>query len=124
MRQKTGTRSVVRVEEFPHAAYGIALAGKKVLMILRGQKCRQVMIEPPCDLGRRRVFEVNNRVLVTREIALVKESARPMHLPVIIVGGVLRNALAIEPRKQRCGSGPGGARGGGGGGGPRPRRRL
>ena len=100
MSQKTCARSVVRIEELPSCAGRVALAGQKVFMILRRKECRLVVIEPPGDFGRRRIFEVDDRVFIAREFAFVEERSGAMHQPVIPVACVWRNALAMKSREQ------------------------
>jgi len=56
-----------------------------------GQERPTVMIEPPGDARRRRIFEVNDGVLVAREIALFKQRAGAMHQP-----------CSRNPRPCRC----------------------
>jgi hypothetical protein len=63
------------------------------------------MIEPPGDFGRRRIFEVDNRVLIAGKFALVEQRSGPVHKPVVIVCRILVDALAMKPRKQRSGAG-------------------
>ena len=74
-------------------------------MILRRQKRRLMMIEPPGDPRRRRIFEVDNRVLIAAEFALVKQRAGAMHQPVILIPGVAVDALPMEAREQRSRAG-------------------
>jgi hypothetical protein len=59
-----------------------------------------MVIEPPRDFGRGRVFEVDNRVLVTCEFALVKERSGTVNQAVIFVGGLAVDALAVEAREK------------------------
>src|SRR5579872_830429 len=77
-----------------------------MLLILGGQKCREMMIEPPGDLRRRGVFEVNDGILIAGELALVKERPGSMHKAVVLVTSTLGNALAMKPREQRRRAGP------------------
>ena len=59
-----------------------------------------MMIEPPGNLRRRGILEIDNRVLVPGEIVFVEKGAGAMHQPVILEVGVA-NALAVKARKQR-----------------------
>jgi hypothetical protein len=60
-----------------------------------------VVIEPPRDARRGRVLEIDNRVFVACEFALIKESPGAMHQPVVVVNGIARDALAVKVREQR-----------------------
>ena len=53
VRQETGAGGVVGIEELARAADRILLAGFELLVILRRQKCGQVVIEPPGDSAAR-----------------------------------------------------------------------
>ena len=107
MRQKAGAGCVVGIEKFPRCRTpGPSGSLRKCSWSCGVRNAREMMVEPPGDLRRGRILEVDNRVLVAGKLALIKQRASPMHQPVIIVGGVLRDALAMEPRKQRCGTGP------------------
>ena len=77
------------------------LLKKKMLLIGRGEKGAQMMIEPPGDAGRSAVLEVNNRVFVTREIRFLKECTCPMHQPVIAVLCILTDAFAVKAHEER-----------------------
>ena len=60
-----------------------------------------MMIEPPRDVGRTRIFEVNNRVLVTIKLLLVEQRTRTVDEAGEFKIDVASNALAIEPGEQR-----------------------
>jgi hypothetical protein len=60
-----------------------------------------MMIEPPGNPGRGRVFEVDNGVFVAGEFTLVKERAGSMDEAVVLVGGVRGDAFAMEASKER-----------------------
>jgi len=64
------------------------------------------VIEPPGDFRRCGVLEVDNRVLVTRKFALVKERPGTMNQPVIFVPGLAVDALAVEAREKGCRASP------------------
>ncbi len=102
MSKKTRAGCVLRVEELVRRTHRIALAGLEMLMILRRQKRRQMMIEPPRNLWRSRVLEIDNRILIAGKVALVEERPCSMHQPVIFVRSVGVNALPMESRKKRC----------------------
>ena len=79
----------------------VLLAGQKILLVLGREKGRQMMVEPPCDLGRGRVLEVDDGVFIAGKLALVEERAGAMHQAVIFVAGVGGDALAVETREER-----------------------
>ncbi len=56
-----------------------------VFMVRRRQKGAQMVVEPPRDLRRRRILEVDNRVLVSDKVRFVEERARPVDQSVIAV---------------------------------------
>jgi len=62
--QEAGAGGVGGIEELAGAADRVLLAGQEMLVILRGEEGRLVMIEPPSDAGRGRVFEINDGVFV------------------------------------------------------------
>jgi hypothetical protein len=55
-----------------------------------------VVIEPPGDFGRRRVFEVDNGVFVAGKVGLVKQGAGAVDEAPELVGGVGANAFLVE----------------------------
>src|ERR1019366_7112652 len=57
----------------------VALVLFEVLGIGRRKKSALVMIEPPSDLGRTGVFEVDDGVLVAVELVLIEQSASTVH---------------------------------------------
>jgi len=59
------------------------------------------MIEPPGDFGRRRVFEIDNRVLVAREIGFVKQRAGAMQKAGELEVNIAPDSFAVEAGKQR-----------------------
>ena len=65
-----------------------------------------MVVEPPCDFRRGRVLEIDDSVLIARELALVKERAGAMNEAMVFVRGVGRDALAVKARKEgrRAGS--------------------
>jgi hypothetical protein len=60
-----------------------------------------MMIEPPGNFRRGGVFEIDDCVLIARELAFVKESPGAMDQTVVGVGRALGDAFAMEARKQR-----------------------
>src|ERR1035437_2969498 len=91
-------RAKIGIVEFGIAQLLLEMGG-----IFRRQEGTLVMVEPPGDTGRRRVFEIDNCVLVAGEIVFVEESASAMYQPRIFEFRVA-DALAVETRKQRCGT--------------------
>ena len=90
VRQKAGAGGVFGIEKLARGADRVLLAGQEVLVILRREKRRKMMIEPPGDPRRGRVFEIDDGVFVAGKLALVEERAGAMHQPVILVAGVRR----------------------------------
>src|SRR5271154_4348867 len=64
-----------------------------------------MMIEPPGDLGRAGVLEIDDGILVAVEMRFVKERSGAMHQAREDEGGVLANPFAIKTRKKRRGAG-------------------
>src|SRR3954453_3674126 len=95
-RNETGTRLEIGVVKL-----AIALVLLKVLGIRWRKKCALVVIEPPCDLGRTGVFEVDDGVLVAVELLLVEQRAGSMNQSGEFEFDVAANALAIKAGKQR-----------------------
>ncbi len=101
MRQKAGAGRVIGIEELVRAAHRVLLAVEKALLVFRRQKRRLMMVEPPCDLRRSRVLEVDDGVLIAAEFALVKQRAGAMHQPVILIPGI---AESMHSRWKRVNS--------------------
>jgi hypothetical protein len=59
-----------------------------------------MMVKPPIDSGRRRVFEINDCVLVAVKISFVEQRASAMHQPTELKLCVVVDALLIEAGKQ------------------------
>ena len=70
--------------------------------VRRFQESRFVMIEPPGKLFRRRILEVDDRILVTVKHVLVKQIAGTMQQTLVLDFGVRVNALPVEAR-EGCG---------------------
>jgi hypothetical protein len=75
----------------------------KVLGVSGREEGALVMIEPPGDLGRTGVLEIDDSILVAVELLLVEKRARTMDQAGEDEFGVLANALAIKTREQRGG---------------------
>src|SRR5579863_8644263 len=79
----------------------IALVALEVRGISGRQKRAFMMIEPPCNLGRARVLEVDDGVLVSGEIRFVEQRSRAMQQAGKDELGIFANPLAIEAGKKR-----------------------
>ena len=53
--------------------------GPKMLLVRLGQKCRLMMIEPPCEAFVGTVFEIDDGVFVAVKLIAVKGVAGPVH---------------------------------------------
>jgi hypothetical protein len=60
-----------------------------------------MMIEPPGNFRRGRVFEINDCVLIARELGLVEEGSGAMNQTVIRIRSAAGDALAMKASKQR-----------------------
>ena len=89
------------IEELAPAAHRILFAGQKMLLVLRRQKRRQVVVKPPRDPRRGRVLEIDNGVFVAGKLVLVEQSPGPMHQAVVLVAGACGDPFAVKPREQR-----------------------
>jgi hypothetical protein len=101
VRQIARAGGVVGIEELAPAADRILFAGQKMLLVLGCQKRRQMVVKPPGNPRRRRIFEIDNGVFVAGKLVLVKQSPRPMHQAVVLVAGACRDPFAVKPREQR-----------------------
>src|SRR5271163_3245627 len=63
-----------------------------------------MMIEPPRNLGRTGVFEIDDGILVAVEMGFVKQRSGAMHETGEDELGVSANALAIKTGEQRRGA--------------------
>jgi hypothetical protein len=59
-----------------------------------------MMVEPPGNSGRRRVFEVDDGILVAAELLFVEERAGAVNQAVKLIRGFPIDALAVEARKE------------------------
>jgi hypothetical protein len=64
-----------------------------------------MVVKPPCDLWRRGVLEIDDRIFVARKIALIEERTGTVHQSVILIADLGTDpgsdALSIKPCKQR-----------------------
>ena len=72
-----------------------------MLVILGREEGRLVVIEPPGDLGRGGVLEIDDGVFVAGEVALVKQGAGAMDKAVILIVSSRVDALAMEACEER-----------------------
>jgi hypothetical protein len=77
----------------------VALVVQEVFVVFRSEKRALMMVEPPRDFGGWRVLEIDNRVLIAGEIALIEQRSRAMDQAKEGEIGVVANALRIETRK-------------------------
>jgi hypothetical protein len=73
----------------------------EVFGVFGRQESAQVVVEPPGDLRRGGIFEVDDGILVAGEFRLVKERARAVKKSGILKVDVRADAFAIEAREQR-----------------------
>src|SRR5664279_1045512 len=59
-----------------------------------------MVIEPPRDAWRRRIFEIDNGVLVTNEFGFIEQRPGAMHQADILEFGVLANSLPVKSREE------------------------
>src|ERR1700683_3138409 len=85
--------------------FTIALVALEVSGVGRGEKRALVMVEPPCDLGRTGVLEVDDGIFVAVEMGFVKERSGTMQQAREDELGVFANALAIKAGEERSGAG-------------------
>src|SRR3954463_15170528 len=95
-RDKTGTRLEIRIVEF-----AITLVLLEVFRIGWREKCALVMIEPPCDIRRTGVLEIDYGVLLAIKLVLVEQRARPVYQAGEDEFCITANALAVKTGKQR-----------------------
>ena len=96
---KAGAGGVIGVVEMARIA--ALLLKKKMLLIRRGKKGAQMVIEPPGYARRSAVLEVDDRVLVAGKIRLLKERSGAMHQPVKIVVRIRADAFAVKAHEER-----------------------
>src|SRR5579885_1207949 len=78
--------------------------GAEVRLVLRREEGRLMMVEPPRQLVRRAVLEINDGVLVAVEHRLVEERARRVQQRRVRDFGFAVDARAVEAR-EGCGGG-------------------
>src|SRR5271165_543288 len=83
----------------------IALIALEVCSVVGRKKCALVMVEPPCDLRRTGVLEVDDGIFVTVELGFVKQRPGAMQQAGEDEVGVGANALAIKTGEERRGTG-------------------
>ena len=106
MCEKAGAGNIFRIVELALADFGVLLTREKVRVILRRQKRAEMMIEPPGNGRGRRILEIDDGILIAGKFRLVEQSAGTMHQTAKFILGVRRDALAMETREQRSGTGP------------------
>src|SRR5687767_5163374 len=94
---KLSARFSRRIEELPPRRIRT-----KMRFILRRQKRRLVMVEPPRQSFRRRIFEIDNRVLFGVKHVEVKQIAGTMQQSSVVDLCVGIDPFFVEPR-ERCG---------------------
>jgi hypothetical protein len=65
------------------------------------QKRAFVMVEPPRDLRRTRIFEIDDCVFVAVELIFVEKSTGTMHEAGKFEFSIVTDPLAVKARKQR-----------------------
>src|SRR5262249_19332222 len=95
---ETRTGLEVGIVELP-----VALVLLKVRRVLRAQERRFVMVEPPGDLRRTGIFEIDDRVLVPSELLLIKQRPGPMQQPHELELHIIADTLAVKTGEQSRG---------------------
>ncbi len=78
----------------------------EMLGVLRLQERALMMVEPPGQGGRARIFEIHDRIFVAVERAVLKRRRRLVRHPGVEKFGARVDALAVKARKDRRGRGP------------------
>ena len=73
-------------------------------MVLGREEGAEMMIEPPGDCGRWRVFEINDGVFIAGKFLLIEQRAGAMDESAEFVFRRRRDAFAVEACKQRGGT--------------------
>src|SRR5271155_5131851 len=97
---KTGAGFEIRIVEL-----AIALVALKVGRVGRREKRTFVMVEPPGDLGRTGVLEIDDGIFVAVEMGFVKKRSGAMQQSGEDEVSVFANALAIKAGEERRGAG-------------------
>jgi hypothetical protein len=71
-------------------------SAEKILVIRWGQKCTQMVVEPPRNFRRRRILKVDDGIFIAGEVGLVEQRACSMHESVIGVGSASGKTLAMK----------------------------
>ncbi len=93
---ETGTGLESRIVELP-----IALVALKMRGVGRREKRALMMIEPPCDLRRTRIFEIDDGIFVTGKMRLVEQRPGAMQQAGKLEVHVAADALAVEAGEER-----------------------
>jgi len=72
-----------------------------MLGVLRGQKCTLMMVKPPANFWRGRIFEIDNGVLIAIEILFIEQSPRAMHETAKLETHIIADPLPVKTGKQR-----------------------
>jgi len=80
--------------------FAVALILLEVLGVSRGEKRALVMVEPPGDVGRTAVLEVDDGILVAIELLLIEQRAGAVDQPGEFEFDVAADALAVEALEQ------------------------
>src|SRR5205807_4844999 len=73
-----------------------------VLRVFRRKECALMVIEPPGNFGRWRVFKINDGILVAIKILFVEQRPCAVYKSAELKVGILANAIPVEAGKQ-CG---------------------
>jgi len=98
--QESRARFKTRIVEFPIA--GIAF---EVLRVLWRQERAFMMVEPPGDLSRGGVLEVDDGILVADKVVLVKQGSGAMQQAHVFKLDVVTNTLSVKAREKGGGAG-------------------
>ena len=82
-----------------------ALLALEVLLVFFVKKRALMMIEPPGQLLRGEILEIDDGVLVAGEVAQVEERSGAVQQSLVLKLRVLPYALAVKARKQRSRAG-------------------
>jgi hypothetical protein len=69
-------------------------------MVIGSEKGAEVMIEPPGDARRRGILEIDDGILVARELRLIEERARSVNQAVVFVIRRRRDASGMKTHKE------------------------
>ena len=94
--EEAGAGDVIGIVKAVAFVTAVGDAVEVVLLIFRGEKGAEVVIEPPGDFGRWGVFEVDDGVFVAGEVGLIEEGAGAVDETAELVGGVLGDTLVVK----------------------------